>query len=181
MRKEVIRIVLPQRPAYRIIRLNYERLTAIDRDDAHGAPCIYCWEPMTSPSWDHVVPVSKGGPNTRGNLVVSCRHCNGLKDDLSLLEFEGTLLGVGSSIASRVSAFRQWLTEDWSEEDKQLAQRCIAQCWAEAKRAKTQAKIGIPVGIIKPALSRLVRQQLRNENAEAMSERRPYTLKDLRR
>ena len=36
---------------------------------------------------DHVIPQSKGGPNTWANLVTACKSCNGEKADLSLQEY----------------------------------------------------------------------------------------------
>ena len=36
---------------------------------------------------DHVIPQSKGGPNTWNNLVTACKSCNGEKADLSLEEY----------------------------------------------------------------------------------------------
>lgn len=50
----------------------------IDRD---GAECRWCGtqEMLTK---DHVIPTSKGGPNTLPNLQVLCRTCNELKGDL---------------------------------------------------------------------------------------------------
>ena len=31
--------------------------------------------------WDHVVPVSQGGPSTAGNIVPACQKCNSSKKD----------------------------------------------------------------------------------------------------
>src|SRR5699024_5283996 len=39
-----------------------------------GYRCIYCGEP--GEHLDHVLPVSKGGPHSYGNLVVACAPCN---------------------------------------------------------------------------------------------------------
>lgn len=36
--------------------------------------CVYCGE--TATEIDHVLPVSKGGRNFRGNLVACCNRCN---------------------------------------------------------------------------------------------------------
>jgi 5-methylcytosine-specific restriction endonuclease McrA len=37
--------------------------------------CAYCGC-AAAESWDHVVPISKHGPNTVANLVPSCVRCN---------------------------------------------------------------------------------------------------------
>lgn len=39
--------------------------------------CAYCGG--TSTTWDHIVPLCRGGANTRENLASCCRHCNQLK------------------------------------------------------------------------------------------------------
>lgn len=49
-------------------------------------PCSYCGAPGPS-HIDHIVPVSKGGPNTPDNLTAACVSCNSSKHDRSLLEF----------------------------------------------------------------------------------------------
>lgn len=38
-------------------------------------------------SYDHIIPRSKGGNDTKINTVVCCKHCNNLKDDLTIPEF----------------------------------------------------------------------------------------------
>lgn len=51
--------------------------------------CAYC-DAMPEPGLlhpDHVVPLSRGGPNTVSNLLPSCNRCNGDKRDLSLAEW----------------------------------------------------------------------------------------------
>ena len=52
--------------------------------------CQYCGKGISlrNATRDHVHPLSKGGPNTLDNLVASCKACNGLKDNMSLAEFE---------------------------------------------------------------------------------------------
>lgn len=54
-----------------------------------GYQCVYCGESNRKVlTVDHVVPQSKGGPNTWGNLVTACRSCNCEKADLSVKEFD---------------------------------------------------------------------------------------------
>jgi len=42
-------------------------------------------------TFDHVIPVAKGGRSTKDNLVVACRRCNNLKSDLTLYETVGRI------------------------------------------------------------------------------------------
>ncbi len=57
--------------------------------------CHYCHRkfPREELTLDHIVPVSRGGRSTRGNLVVCCRKCNQDKGLLTpaerLLEEDG--------------------------------------------------------------------------------------------
>ena len=52
--------------------------------------CQYCGKGISlrNATRDHVIPLSKGGPNTLDNIVASCKACNGLKDNMSLHAFE---------------------------------------------------------------------------------------------
>jgi 5-methylcytosine-specific restriction endonuclease McrA len=51
--------------------------------------CVYCGynDNTRKLTIDHVIPQSKGGPNTWDNLVTACGKCNGEKADLTLEEF----------------------------------------------------------------------------------------------
>lgn len=51
------------------------------RRDQHV--CGYCGNKFNSHdlSRDHILPVSRGGPNTWMNVIASCHHCNKHKDD----------------------------------------------------------------------------------------------------
>ena len=40
-----------------------------------GSSCIYCGS-TDSLEWDHIVPLSRGGPDTPDNLVRACASCN---------------------------------------------------------------------------------------------------------
>lgn len=48
--------------------------------------CQYCSAKLTmgSGTRDHVIPLSKGGPNTLTNVVAACKACNGKKDNKTL-------------------------------------------------------------------------------------------------
>lgn len=47
--------------------------------------CAYCRKPATT--WDHVVPISRGGNSTPGNVVPCCMSCNSSKNNLDLYEW----------------------------------------------------------------------------------------------
>jgi len=48
--------------------------------------CVYCGS-NANLSWDHLIPVSKGGPNIISNQVVACRSCNSSKGDKDIFEW----------------------------------------------------------------------------------------------
>ena len=50
--------------------------------------CHYCSKkfPQDQLTLDHIVPVSRGGRSTRGNLVVACLDCNQKKKYLTPVE-----------------------------------------------------------------------------------------------
>ena len=50
--------------------------------------CYYCKKqfPASELTLDHIVPLSRGGRSTRGNMVVCCRQCNQEKKYLTPAE-----------------------------------------------------------------------------------------------
>jgi hypothetical protein len=53
-----------------------------------GYCCAYCGVKPERLDPDHVVPLSKGGPNIIGNLLPACARCNTDKRDLSLDDWD---------------------------------------------------------------------------------------------
>lgn len=45
-----------------------------------GSKCMFCGD-TKNPSVDHIIPISKGGKDTRDNLQVLCVSCNSRKGD----------------------------------------------------------------------------------------------------
>jgi 5-methylcytosine-specific restriction endonuclease McrA len=47
------------------------------------AICYYCQKPLASDeaTMDHIVPLSRGGYSSKGNIAVSCKPCNTRKKD----------------------------------------------------------------------------------------------------
>jgi len=52
--------------------------------------CYYC-KSLTPPkelTMDHIVPVSRGGRSTKGNVVPACKECNNKKKQLLPMEWD---------------------------------------------------------------------------------------------
>lgn len=51
--------------------------------------CYYCNTPLTEKNRtiDHMIPLSRGGPNRKENRVWCCRECNANKMDMTVEEF----------------------------------------------------------------------------------------------
>lgn len=47
--------------------------------------CAYCPAPATS--WDHVVPITRGGLTVPGNIVPACLSCNASKNNSDVWEW----------------------------------------------------------------------------------------------
>lgn len=58
--------------------------------------CMYCGDKFKRQllTRDHIMPLSKGGPNRWENCVTACKHCNGKKADKSLGQVNMKLLAV---------------------------------------------------------------------------------------
>lgn len=68
---------------YKKVPLNREN---VFKRDNHQ--CVYCGEGLRRVlTIDHVIPKSKGGPDSWENWVTACRNCNLEKADLSLEEY----------------------------------------------------------------------------------------------
>lgn len=50
----------------------------------HGC-CAYCG--AAAATWDHIVPVSKGGRTEPGNMLPACASCNSKKKDRNVYDF----------------------------------------------------------------------------------------------
>lgn len=47
--------------------------------------CAYCPAPATT--WDHVVPISRGGETLPGNVIPACQSCNSSKGNRDIWEW----------------------------------------------------------------------------------------------
>lgn len=52
--------------------------------------CHYCKSPIPPKelTMDHIVPVSRGGRSTKGNVVPACKECNNKKKQLLPMEWD---------------------------------------------------------------------------------------------
>jgi 5-methylcytosine-specific restriction endonuclease McrA len=52
--------------------------------------CHYCGRnfPPRELTMDHVVPISRGGKTTKGNVIPCCKECNNAKKQLLPMEWE---------------------------------------------------------------------------------------------
>jgi len=64
--------------------------------------CYYCHSGVgrTHLTMDHVVPLSRGGKSTKGNIVPACKECNNKKKYLLPVEWEEYLESLSKSSES---------------------------------------------------------------------------------
>lgn len=69
------------------------RQSAWWRKKIAAGQCHYCGRQVAASdlTMDHVVPLSRGGRSTRGNLVACCKNCNNLKKNLLPVEWSDHL------------------------------------------------------------------------------------------
>jgi len=58
--------------------------------------CHWCHRPTPAGelTMDHIIPISRGGKSTKGNLVPACKACNTQKKQLLPMEWEAYLLAI---------------------------------------------------------------------------------------
>ncbi|RLC27153.1 MAG: HNH endonuclease [Deltaproteobacteria bacterium] len=61
--------------------------------------CYYCNRHVgrAGLTMDHVVPLSRGGKSTRGNIVAACKECNNRKKSLLPIEWEAYLTSLAKA------------------------------------------------------------------------------------
>lgn len=92
----------------------------------YGHRCIYCGATSKDAKLqvDHVIPVSRGGTNEMGNLVVACRACNIGKGKRMLLEVtEGDVGVYVNNHPQQVKPVATW-SEGVPEEAWEAGRRC---------------------------------------------------------
>jgi 5-methylcytosine-specific restriction endonuclease McrA len=63
------------------------KITSKELKKLYLLPCIYCGS-LDSIEMDHVIPISRGGRHSIGNIVPACRKCNASKSDKFLIEWK---------------------------------------------------------------------------------------------
>jgi len=59
----------------------------------YGFYCAYCTVDCSEkPTIDHIIPLCKGGGNTKDNMVIACYNCNRLKGSKLVTEFQPLIL-----------------------------------------------------------------------------------------
>ena len=61
--------------------------------------CHYCGR-KTAPrqlTMDHIVPISRGGRSTKGNVVPACKDCNNKKKQLLPMEWQEYIAGLNKA------------------------------------------------------------------------------------
>ncbi|MDL2274681.1 HNH endonuclease [Desulfosarcina sp. OttesenSCG-928-G10] len=55
--------------------------------------CYYCGQetPASELTMDHIIPLSRGGKTTKGNVAPACKTCNTQKKQLLPMEWEAYL------------------------------------------------------------------------------------------
>jgi hypothetical protein len=51
--------------------------------------CAYCENVCDDLQWEHIIPLSRGGPDTIDNMVLACRKCNLAKGTCDPFEWYG--------------------------------------------------------------------------------------------
>lgn len=79
-------------------RTHFERMQLIrfisGRDG--GCTCAYCGKGLSEneATLEHVIPISKGGPDIPANIVIACKKCNEAAGSMSLKEKMDTIKSI---------------------------------------------------------------------------------------
>jgi 5-methylcytosine-specific restriction endonuclease McrA len=122
-KKRVLRTVTRDYPYPSVIKINryinlpYKGVVLsrvnIFKRDAHK--CQYCGINRDL-TLDHLIPRSKGGKTSWGNLVTACRRCNARKGDFSLEEsgLKLTSIPIKPSYTMFLMGMKETVDEDWA-------------------------------------------------------------------
>lgn len=73
---------------------------------AAKAQCHYCSKPLAldEVTMDHILPLSRGGYSSKGNIVCACKACNTEKQDQLPLEWLNLLANEVAAIENRTAS-----------------------------------------------------------------------------
>lgn len=75
--------------------------------EAFAGLCAYCSN--DAETWDHIVPVSKGGRTEPGNMLPACASCNSRKKDRDVYDFiDAAGIVVSSELEGYLSLALEW-------------------------------------------------------------------------
>lgn len=84
-----------------------DKFLAAQRADGH---CAYCGEPLSclveggaDTTFDHIIPVTRGGTNEPKNLIAACRNCNSAKRAKTAFEFFCEMEGMTVPLLTRLN------------------------------------------------------------------------------
>jgi len=71
------------------------RGTKIKLKEETNGRCFFCGCKLVDliTTWDHIIPMSKGGNGTKRNLCALCKGCKSIRRDRSLEEFRNIMKG----------------------------------------------------------------------------------------
>ena len=55
---------------------------------------------------DHIIPLSRGGPDCADNVICSCKPCNELKRDRTVEEFRALIAGASYNLMQKSPEYR---------------------------------------------------------------------------
>jgi 5-methylcytosine-specific restriction endonuclease McrA len=53
----------------------------------NGRKCGYCFKKPKKLTLDHIQPLSKGGADTKDNMMLCCESCNNIKSNMDIDEW----------------------------------------------------------------------------------------------
>lgn len=82
-----IRYANTQRRKSRLLENSVFSISKREIERLYASPCFYCGT-IGNTTADHIVPISRGGQHSIGNLVPACKTCNSSKKDSLLTEWK---------------------------------------------------------------------------------------------
>lgn len=96
-RDEIIRRAVQKYYFKKVVDKGIWHISEVLRSQNHR--CFYCGKVLSNrlATVDHKIPMSRGGTNTRENIVAACSKCNNDKESMTVEEYAEYLQGFGIS------------------------------------------------------------------------------------